>query len=140
MPRNTTDFLGNPIGSCPAIGSGDGKAIACAVKRFIREAIALRHLGAVPVALLQGHLAVRRKYYENISIERYVLAGMKFEEMKDATVRHTVMGKSVGGSLRNFARWPTRSLTESASRINDAFASINDSAQCLFPLVRPYVH
>ena len=111
-----------------------------AVKRFMREAIALRHLGAVPVALLQGHLAVRRKYYENISIERYVLAGMKFEEMKDATVRHTVMGKSVGGSLRNFARWPTRSLTESASRINDAFASINDSAQCLFPLVRPYVH
>jgi hypothetical protein len=80
------------------------------------------------------------RIFENISIERYVLAGMKFEEMKDATVRHTVMGKSVGGSLRNFARWPTRSLTESASRINDAFASINDSAQCLFSLVRPYVH
>jgi hypothetical protein len=79
------------------------------------------------------------RIFENISIERYVLAGMKFEEMKDATFRHTVMGKSVGGSLRNFTRWPTRSLTESASRNNDALAFINDRAQCFFPLVRPHV-
>jgi hypothetical protein len=85
------------------------------------------------------HLAVRGKYYENISIERYVLAGMKFEETKDATLRHTVTAKSLGGSLRNFTRRPKRSLTESVSRNNDALASINDSAQCVFQLVRPHV-
>jgi len=56
----------------------------------------------VHVALLQGHLAVRGKYYENILIERYVLAGMKFEHMKNATLRHTVTGKPVGASLRKF--------------------------------------
>jgi hypothetical protein len=28
MPHNTTAFLGNPIGCWPAIGGGDGKAIA----------------------------------------------------------------------------------------------------------------
>jgi hypothetical protein len=63
MPHNTTDFLGNPIGSWPAATE---RLSRVAVKRFMREAIALRHLGAVPVALLQGHLAVRGKYYENI--------------------------------------------------------------------------
>ncbi len=40
MPHNTTDFLGNPIRCWPAVGSGDGKAIACGRKRFMREAIA----------------------------------------------------------------------------------------------------
>jgi hypothetical protein len=85
------------------------------------------------------HLAVRGKYYENISIERYVLAGMKFEAMKNATPRHIVTRKPVGGSLRNFTRRQIGSWTESPSRNNDALAAINDSAQCLFQLVRPHV-